>query len=144
MNLLGLSREAQILARLEHTGVDLAGLRLWPTILGCAIAIRQRYAGEAAEIGRVALEAYPWLKYCIVVDHDVDVNSTDDVWCAVTTRSSPARALSVVDEPGFPRDPYRVHDSKAVIDATVPLGAWEEFERKRPPGGERLSLDEFA
>lgn len=143
VNLLGLSREAQILAELEKTGVDLAGLRLWPTILGCAIAIRQRYAGEAKEIGRAALGAYPWLKYCIVVDHDVDVDSTDDVWWAVTTRSSPARAFSVVVEAGFPRDPHRVHDSKAVIDATVPLGAWEEFERKRPPGGATFSLDEF-
>jgi len=30
---------------------------------------------------------------------------------------------------GFPRDPYVIHQSKLGIDSTIPLGAWEEFER---------------
>ena len=33
---------------------------------------------------------------------------------------------------GFPRerDPFQVHQSKLGIDATIPLGQWEHFERK--------------
>jgi 2,5-furandicarboxylate decarboxylase 1 len=143
VNLLGISREAQILTALETTGVDVTAVRLRPTILACAIAIRQRRAGQAKRVGLAALEAYPWLKYCIVVDHDVDVESSDDVLWAVTARSSPAQALTIVDVAAFPRDPDGVHDSKALLDATVCPEAWDRFERKRPPGGPPLNLEEF-
>jgi UbiD family decarboxylase len=144
VNLLGVSREVAVADAVERTGAELVELRLGPTILGCTIAIRQRYPGEAANVGLAALGAYGWLKYCIVVDHDVDVFDPDDVWWAVTTRSSPERAIRVIPgAPAFPRDDHGVHGSRAVIDATIPFGEWRDFERKRPPGGERLDLDEW-
>jgi 2,5-furandicarboxylate decarboxylase 1 len=144
VNLLGLSREVIVADAVERTGAELGDLWLGPTILGCTIAIRQRYAGEATNVGLAALGAYGWLKYCIVVDEDVDVFDMDDVWWAVTTRSSPERAVHVVGgAPTFPRDPHGVHSSRAVIDATIPLGEWREFERKRPPGGPPLDLDDW-
>jgi 2,5-furandicarboxylate decarboxylase 1 len=132
-NLLGLSREADVVAAVEATGCEVVASRMGPTILGCTLAIRQRYAGEARAAGHAALGAYRWLKYVILVDHDVDVDDMDDVWWAVTTRSAPAKAIEVVEAPGFPRDPFDIHQSKAIIDATIPLGQWEEFERKSPP-----------
>jgi UbiD family decarboxylase len=144
VNLLGVSREVAVADAVERTGAELVELRLGPTILGCTIAIRQRYPGEAANVGLAALGAYGWLKYCIVVDHDVDVFDPDDVWWAVTTRSSPERAIRVIPgAPAFPRDEHGVHGSRAVIDATIPFGEWRDFERKRPPGGDRLDLDEW-
>ena len=144
VHLLGLSREAQILSAVEATGADVRAVRLLPTILACAIAIEQRYQGEARAVGMAALGVYRWLKYCIVVDHDVDANDLDDVWWAVSTRSNPAQAISVVDRSGgFPRDPFGVHASKAIIDATIPLGQWAEFERKVPPGEGQVHLSEF-
>lgn len=145
VNLLGLSREAEIVAAVERTGGELVDLRLGPTILGCTLAIRQRYAGEARNVALAALGAYGWLKYCIVVDEDVDVHDMDDVWWALTARSSPERAIRVLaGTPAFPRDPHGVHGSKAIIDATIPLGEWRDFERKRPPGGERLRLEDYV
>jgi len=142
VNLLGLSREVVVADAVERTGAELVELRLGPTILGCTVAIRQRYAGEAANVGLAALGAYGWLKYCVVVDHDVDVFDAEDVWWAVTTRSSPERAIRVIPgAPTFPRDEHGVHGSRAVIDATIPVGEWRDFERKRPPGGDRLDLD---
>jgi 2,5-furandicarboxylate decarboxylase 1 len=144
VNLLGASREAQIAEAVEATGADVVGLRLQPTILGCAIALRQRYPGEARIVGLAALGAYPWLKWCILVDHDVDIESMDDVWWAVTTRCSPARAVqSIAGAPAFPRDEHGIHDSKALIDATIPFGEWDAYRRKRPPGGPPLDLDAF-
>jgi 4-hydroxy-3-polyprenylbenzoate decarboxylase len=118
----------------EQTGAEVVASRVGPTILGSTISIRQRYAGEAKNVGMAALGAYRWLKYVIVVDHDVDVDDMADVWWAVTTRSNPATAIQIVDgAAGFPRDPFHLHQSKALIDATIPLGEWDEFERKQPP-----------
>lgn len=144
VNLLGLSRESEIADAVLRTGAELVELWLGPTILGCTIAIRQRYPGEAKNVGLAALGAYGWLKYCIVVDEDVDVFDMDDVWWAVTTRSGPDRAIRVLaGAPTFPRDPHGVHAARAVIDATYPVGELAAFERKRPPGGERLDLADW-
>jgi UbiD family decarboxylase len=144
VNLLAISREAQVTAAVVATGARVCGVRLLPTILGCAISIEQQYQGEAKNVGMAALGAYRWLKYCIVVDHDVNVDDLDDVWWAVTTRSNPTDAISVIDRSGgFPRDPFGVHASKALIDATIPLGEWTEFERKVAPGAETVRLEDF-
>ena len=144
VNLLGISREAQVLSAVEATGAQVRAVRLLPTILGCAISIEQRYVGEAKAVGMAALGVYRWLKYVVVVDHDVDVNRVDDVWWAVHTRSNPVDAISVIDRSGgFPRDPFGTHQSKAVIDATIPLGEWQEFERKRAPNQDRLHLEDY-
>jgi UbiD family decarboxylase len=144
VNLLGISREAQVMAAAVETGARVRGVRLLPTILGCAIAIEQKYQGEARNVGMAALGTYRWLKYCIVVDHDVNVDVIDDVWWAVTTRSNPADAITVIDRSGgFPRDPFGVHNSKALIDATIPLGEWTEFERKVAPGADTVRLEDF-
>jgi 2,5-furandicarboxylate decarboxylase 1 len=144
VNLLGLSREADVADAVERTGADLVAARVGPTILSCVLAIRQRYPGEAKNVGLAALGAYQWLKYCIVVDHDVDVDDLDDVWWAVASRSSPARAIVVAaDAPAFPRDAHGIHDSRAIIDATIPFGAWDDYERRVPPGGAPLDLDDW-
>lgn len=142
--MLGISREAQVLAAVRSTGARIRAVRLLPTILGCAISIEQRYSGEAKAVAMAALGAYRWLKYCVVVDHDVNVNDPSDVWWAMHTRSNPADAISVIARAGgFPRDPFGVHASRAIVDATIPLGEWAEFERKHPPGADSVRLADF-
>lgn len=144
VNLLGLSREADVVAAVERTGARVVDARLGPTILTCAIAVEARYPGEARNVGLAALGAYQWLKYCIVVDHDVDVQSLDDVWWAVANRSSPERAIIVAHgAPAFPRDAHGIHGSRAIIDATIPFGSWNHYERRVPPGGSPLDLDDW-
>ena len=144
VNILGISRETDIAAAVERTGARLADIRLGPTILGCTIAIRQRYPGEAKNVGLAALGAYQWLKYCVVVDHDVDVHDMDDVWWAVTSRTSPERAIRVIaGAPAFPRDEHGVHGSRAILDATIPFDEWEAFERRVPPGRRQIRLEEW-
>ena len=144
VNLLGLSREVDVVTAVERTGARVVDAHLGPTILACSIAIEARYPGEAKNVGLAALGAYPWLKYCIVVDHDVDVQSLDDVWWAVANRSSPERAIVVAHgAPAFPRDAHGIHGSRAVIDATIPFGTWDHYRRRVPPGEAPLDLDEW-
>jgi UbiD family decarboxylase len=79
VNLLGISRKAQLLGAVAATG-PVGGLRLLPTILGCAVAIEQRYLGEAKAVGMAALGVHRRLKYCLVVDQDVDSNELEHAW----------------------------------------------------------------
>lgn len=140
---LGLSREAQIFEAVSAVSAVTA-VSLVPTILGCVIGIRKRFHGEAKNVAAAAFGIYPWLKYCVVVDHDVDVFDMNDVWWAMATRSCPGRDLLLLDNTrGFPRDPFNVHQSKLGIDATAPLNQWEEFERKSIPGADTLNLADY-
>lgn len=144
VNLLGLSREADVVAAVERTGARLVDAHIGPTILACAISIDARYPGEAKNVGLAALGAYQWLKYCVVVDGDVDVHSLEDVWWAVANRSSPERAIVVAHgAPAFPRDAHGIHGSRAIVDATIPFDTWEHYERRVPPGGPPLDLDDW-
>lgn len=84
-----------------------------------------------------AFGSYSWLKTCIAVDEDVDAFDIRDVWWAISTRSRPDKGTLVIPAAvRFPRDLYRIHQSKLGIDATIPLGKWEEFERITIPGEE--------
>lgn len=144
VNLLGLSREVDVVTALERLGTRVVDVRVGPTILMCAIAIDARYPGEAKNAGLAALGVYPWLKYCVVVDGDVDVQSSDDVWWAIANRSSPERAIVVANgAPAFPRDAHGIHASRAIVDATIPFGTWDHYRRRVPPGGPPLDLDEW-
>ncbi|MHB1836674.1 MAG: UbiD family decarboxylase [Solirubrobacteraceae bacterium] len=145
VNLLGLSREAAILSAVEATGSGVHALRIGPTILGCTIAVPPECRGEAKTVGMAALAAYRWLKYCVIVDADVDVDDTDDVWWAIATRARFDRDLvTIPDSGGFPRDPHGVYNARTIIDATIPPNADGAFFRRRPPGGERLRLEDYA
>ena len=127
--LLSNSREALLLERAQATGAEVVGVHLGPTILNGAIAIRKHSDDEPKAVLEAAFACYPWLKYMVIVDHDVDIYDPGDLWWAMATRSIPARGLLRVDGPGFGRDPHGLHTSKLGIDATAPLDCWDEFER---------------
>ena len=68
----------------------------------------------------------------------------DDVWWAVTSRTSPERAIRVIaGAPAFPRDEHDVHGSRAILDATIPFDEWDAFERRAPPGRRQMRLEEW-
>ena len=142
--LLALSREAQLLEAVAAAGADVRQVSLLPTILAGAISIRKRFEGEPKLVLAAAFGRYRWLKLCVVVDEDVDVLDVSDVWWAITTRSRLGQGvLHLTDTSGFPRDPHGLHTAKLGIDATIPLGAWSEYERKRAPGQGRLRLEDY-
>lgn len=128
--LLGLPREAAVLRAVEAMGAKVRALSLSPMIFNCAISIEKRFEGEAKNVILAAMGAYPWLKVCVVVDQDVDVFNKNDVWWAMGTRLRPETGVVQIDNAfGLGRDPHRLHQSKLGLDCTVPLGAWDEFER---------------
>lgn len=140
---LALSREARVFEAVSRVTKVLA-VSLVPTILGCVISIRKRFEGEAKNVAAAAFGAYSWLKYCVVVDHDVNVFDMNDVWWAMATRSRPDTGLLLMENAlGFPRDPFDRHQSKLGIDATAPLNQWEEFERKRVTGAEEIDIKDY-
>ncbi|MBW1675887.1 MAG: UbiD family decarboxylase [Deltaproteobacteria bacterium] len=143
IHLLALSREATVYEAVSKVA-DVRAVCLAPTIMSCMISIRKRFEGEAKNVAAAAFGAYSWLKYCVVVDHDVNVFDVNDVWWAMATRSRPATGLLLIENAlGFPRDPFKIHQSKLGIDATAPLNQWGEFERKVVPGLDAIRLDEY-
>ncbi len=143
VHLLGISREAKVYEAVSKAA-DVVAVSLVPNILCCMISIRKKFEGEPKNVAAAAFGAYSWLKYCVVVDHDVNVFDLQDVWWAMGTRSRPDTGSFVLSEAlGFPRDPFHIHQSKMAIDATAPLGQWEEFERKVVPGSEGVRLEDF-
>ena len=144
VNLLGLSRETQILEAVLQNGARVVAVRLSPTILTAVVALEKQYEGEPTNVAMAAFGAYRWLKSCIVVDHDVDPGDMNDVWWAVASRARPNGGVQVIGNVGgFPLDKYGIHRSKCVIDATAPLGNWDEFERKRVPRDGELRLEDY-
>jgi 2,5-furandicarboxylate decarboxylase 1 len=145
VQVLGLSREVDIRQAVEATGARVAAVRLNPTIRGAVVAIDRRYCGEGKSAAMAALAAYRWLKYCVVVDPDVDVDDSADVWWAVATRTALDQDVVVVPASGgFPRDEGGMHDAKLIVDATAPVGGTADFRRRVPPGDGRLRLEDFV
>lgn len=142
-HLLAVSRESRVYEAVSKAA-DIQAVCLAPTILGCAISIRKQFEGQPKNVAAAAFGAYSWLKTCVVVDHDVDVFDMNDVWWAISTRSRPEGGLLLIEKAlGFPRDPFNIHQSKIGIDATIPLGQWEHFERKMVPGADSVSLEDY-
>lgn len=142
-HLLALSREARVYEAVSKVA-EVQAVCLVPTILSCMISIKKRFEGEPKNVAAAALGSYSWLKYCVVVDHDVNVFDVNDVWWAMATRSRVDKGLLLMKEAlGFPRDPFHIHQSKLGIDATAPLNQWEEFERKIVPGADSIKLEDY-
>ena len=142
-HILALSREGIVYEAVSKVA-DVKAVCLVPTILNCMVSIRKRSEGEPKEVLTAVFDAYSWLKYCVVVDHDVNVFDVNDVWWAMATRSRTDKAVILTEEAsGFPRDPFHIHQSKMGIDATAPLNQWDEFERKQVPGEEAIHLGDY-
>jgi 2,5-furandicarboxylate decarboxylase 1 len=144
IHLLALSREAKLYTALTSAGYIVTGVSVTPSLLSATIAIKKRAEGEGKNASMCAFGVYSWLKYCIIVDDDVDVYDVNEVWWAMVTRNRPDKGIFIVPEAqGFPRDLHHIHQSKIGIDATAPLEAKEERLRKYIPGQESVKLDDY-
>ncbi len=147
LTLLALSREALVYKAVKNTGSDVKAVSLRPegSLFNCTISIKKRFEGEPKNVAMAALGAYQWMKYCIVVDDDVDPHNLGDVWWAIATRSRPDTGIFIIPNArGFPRDPHNLHHAKVGIDATAPLPAKEEYKRRRIPGADTIRLEDYT
>ena len=145
IHLLALSREAHLYRALKYGGYDVKTVNNTPSLLACVISLKKRFEGEPKNAAMTAFGAHSWLKYCVVVDEDVNAFDTNDVWWAMATRSRPDNSVFIVPEArGFPRDLHHIHQSKIGIDATAPIDAVEEKVRKYVPGEENIDLSKYV
>lgn len=146
LGILALARELTIYKSLIAAGYDVVDVSLMPFIFNGAISLKKRFEGEPKNAMMCAFGAYSWLKYCVVVDDDVNVQDLSDIWWAIATRSQADKSIFTISEAlGFPRkDKWQMHRGKVGIDATVPIDLRPEFERKKIPGQDKFFLSEYS
>ena len=97
------------------------------------VQIKKQTEGDSKNAMLAAFAAHPSLKNVVVVDPDIDIYDPSDVEFAIATRVLGDRdVLMITNVRGSSLDPISAPDgttTKIGIDATMPLGAEEEFVR---------------
>jgi 2,5-furandicarboxylate decarboxylase 1 len=114
----------------------------------CYIAMEKLIEGDPKNAAMAAFAADPFLKFVIVVDHDVDILNDSDVLHAVATRvRADIDTFMVTYARGSPLDPASYDPrggshivTKVGIDATRKANYPEEI---RVPGTDDLDPDEY-
>lgn len=114
----------------------------------CFIAIEKMMEGEAKQAAMAAFVADPFLKFVVVVDHDVDVYDDTDVLHAIATRVRADRDTFMVPyAKGSPLDPASYDPAggshlvtKMGIDATRKENYPDEIS---VPGADEIDLPAF-
>jgi 2,5-furandicarboxylate decarboxylase 1 len=114
----------------------------------CYVAIEKMQEGEAKLAAMAAFVADPFLKFVVVVDHDVDINSDTDVLHAIATRVRADHDVFMVPyAKGSPLDPASYDPAggsnlvtKVGIDATRKSNYPDEIA---VPGMESIDMAEF-
>lgn len=114
----------------------------------CYIAIENMIEGEAKQAAMAAFVADPFLKFAVVVDHDVDIASDTDVMHAIATRVRGDRDIFMVPHAkGSPLDPASYDPAggshivtKVGIDATRKSDYPQEIS---VPGADALDLADY-
>ena len=116
-----------------------------PNVMITIMKISKQYKGHGKHALVAALGSHlDYNKVCIAVDEDVDVYDLEDVmWAYLTRGRADKRATIIEDIPGFYRDPHQDHWGRLIIDATLPWGREEEFERKRVLGEDEIDLADY-
>lgn len=151
-----LGHESSYLSCLAKEAIVLqAGMAVSPAVkvvnimLSRYIAVIQvdekRRKGDVSQIMAAAFSAVEYLKYVIVVDEDVDVESYSDVFWAISTRVDPGKDILIFPKMRMePLDPSTEEMcDKVGIDATVPLERREGFTRTKIPNFERINLEDY-
>ncbi len=101
-----------------------------------AVALKQRYAGQARQVAMCALQSrvLPMVRYVIVTDEDIDPANMGDVMWALCTRTDPQTSIDIIQrawfsplDPTVPERPAISLRSRAIIDACKPFERREEF-----------------
>jgi 2,5-furandicarboxylate decarboxylase 1 len=114
----------------------------------CYVALEKMQEGEAKLAAMAAFVADPFLKFVVVVDHDVDINSDTDVLHAIATRVRADHDVFMVPyAKGSPLDPASYDPAagsnlvtKVGIDATRKSNYPDEIA---VPGMESIDMAEF-
>ncbi|MHA1868852.1 MAG: UbiD family decarboxylase [Candidatus Heimdallarchaeaceae archaeon] len=123
--LMGFPKEAAIYSYVKKIVPEVHDLVL--TSGGCGwlhavISITQRKTGDAKNVALAAFAAHPSLKWCTVVNEDIDVNNPSSVEWATITRAGLGDIIVIDNIRGSSLDPSRNKNDdtsiKVIIDAT--------------------------
>jgi UbiD family decarboxylase len=146
-------RSAMLKQQLQSAGVPDV-MQVWSHEIGAsrmliAVAIKQRYAGHAKQVGVLAASCGASVYGCkmvIVVDDDIDVSNLDQLIWAMLSRYDPATSVDILrrmrSTPADPRltpEQRKVRDftnSRMVIDATRPYEWQDKFPKVNAPSQE--------
>lgn len=117
----------------------------WPSLFNCIIQVDKIWEGQAKQAALAAFGTnMQWMKYCIVVDTDVDIYDVNDISWALASRCRPEKDIIIIPNiAGFQRDPYKIQWGRVIVDATIPWGLNNEFEKKRIPGVNSVDLEKY-
>jgi UbiD family decarboxylase len=134
-------RAANIWSSMERAGIpDVRGV--WFPRQGrfvVTVAIRQRYAGHARQVGHGVLATRDGgrdTRLIIVVDEDIDITNFNEVMWAVATRWDPRRQSEIVSVPASDLNPTLTAAERAagemvsscqIIDACRPFASKDQF-----------------
>ncbi len=121
-----LPREPLLLDFVEHVSKNVTGLHIPPYGSGftAIVALDKANPGEPKNVAMAAFTAHVNVKWCIVVDSDIDIYDPADVLWALTTRVDWDRDIFLVPQAqGHEMDPTsdeRGVQTKIGVDATFP------------------------
>lgn len=134
-------RAANIWTSMDRAGIpDVQGV--WFPRQGrfvVAVAVRQRYAGHAKQVGHAVLATRDGgrdVRMVIVVDHDIDITDVNELLWAVASRWDPKSQSEIVDVPASVLNPSLPPAKKAnndlvcsciIVDASRPFHWINEF-----------------
>jgi len=134
-----LPREPLLLNFVRHVSKGVTGLHIVPYGSGftAVVALNKTNPGEPKNVAMAAFTAHVNVKWCIVVDPDIDIYDPADVMWALTTRVDWARDVFLVPgAQGHEMDPTAdtrgVH-TKIGVDATADKGRREPAGRVSYP-----------
>jgi 2,5-furandicarboxylate decarboxylase 1 len=130
--LLAATRESLVANKLIKSSSGVKKVEL-STYMWCIFSIDKSAEGEQRNAILAAL-TFPWYKYVVAVDQDVDISDRAEVMWAIATRTRPDEDLIIVNGlMGYALDPSANKGTVARvgIDATMPLGDEKRYERKR-------------
>jgi 2,5-furandicarboxylate decarboxylase 1 len=130
--LYGLAMEMKVFNLLLENGIQVIGVNFSPMVFSCIVQIKKQNDMEPSKIINLVFKNSGYVKYCFVVDDDVDCYDIEDVWWAVAARSTPGKSLFNGSLSGFTRDPDKIHFGKIGIDATVSCNLSGFYKRATP------------
>ncbi|NIO07681.1 MAG: UbiD family decarboxylase [Deltaproteobacteria bacterium] len=106
------------------------------------VSIKKRQEEEARNVILALLAVGVGIKHVTVVDDDIDVNNPLEVDWAVSTRMQPDRDIIIIPRLATstldPSVPKPRTSAGWGMDATMPLGDRERFDRVRVPGVDKV------
>ena len=112
------------------------------------ISLEKTYEGAPKQAALTASAHCDFIKYCVIVDEDIDVFNEEEVWWAVATRAQPSEDFDILRKvKGTVLDPSLIDGdvtSKMIIDATKPI-SYPFASRVRVPDDamKRVNLQDF-